>query len=670
MMRCLGQSLRRNRTLTELKCDGQRSELDSWAIFRGCFYGNRKITSLSVMWNDIKDYFASRRSQFQVHANEAARIKPMIGYAHRQGDLKLKRQRITEMVSHKKAFKSIERNIAKALRVLSEIYDAVALNAGGAIGIANKKREADFGKPQFQELVDRLGTKMVTLLTSLRDALNNLTRKIFRPEPGDCHSRGSWEAVEASFGTGVHFFNPDTFNNFASLIEGLDIDVSDRVLNMLSKISDFIENIYNKAEKYGCDIYALLNILVQRIKPHLFLQFQHLRLQFKTDNVNDNEDCDDDDKNNDEDQHDNDVHADDADAGDAAVVDASAGVISDDMMGSGSEDGSVGDGENQNGIDVEKIGELYAGCGPRDLPDGGSSGRSVDKVCSGRRAASLRIARIGVTSSAQSGLFEASRRASVAKSSVFGLLQKMQGDWRRIIGEYIRAHSESTMTVREFDTCIRFATVGHVDGQSVCSVATQCTVDRLPRLEALMRAWGGEVSAAIYVPTSSKVEITTTILAIEAFTNKLRVDGSYKGSLVVSLLYGFESNPEHWDENFPGCAAGPMYPINALRNLAVGALISSSLATVPPLLFLLDVDFVPSRNLLSCISANCEMKQKCMAGAVFVVPAFENDISINSQTAANFVSKSDILTGLSEGKVSPFHVSYFPRGHAPTDYER
>jgi hypothetical protein len=307
--------------------------------------------------------------------------------------------------------------------------------------------------------------------------------------------------------------------------------------------------------------------------------------------------------------------------------------------------------------------------------------------------------------------------ARLAARTVSSLLAAEQAAWRQQVGAFVRAHAETCMPVCEFDTIPRFAVVTQTQTQtqaSCCCVATQCSIDRLPRLEALMRAWGeGAVSAAVYVPTSTPAERAAGLATVQAFADRMAADASYAGSLAVSVLFGVEHSVWLWDDGYPGCAgSGPLYPINALRNLAVAAIkpaatdadATATAASMSPLLFLLDVDFVPSPTLFSTIAANADtgacFRERCMRGEAFVVPAFENDLTPRDSTeaetetgtvtsaetetvtkavaaeaeavptAASFATKAGVAAGVASGRLSPFHVSYFPRGHSPTDYPR
>ena len=63
---------------------------------------------------------------------------------------------------------------------------------------------------------------------------------------------------------------------------------------------------------------------------------------------------------------------------------------------------------------------------------------------------------------------------------------------------------------------------------------------------------------------------------------------------------------------------------------------------------------------------------RCLAGEVFVVPAFEKRLPEQQQEAVLTppVSLEELSAGFQAGSVTPFHVSHFPAGHNPTDYQR
>jgi len=136
-----------------------------------------------------------------------------------------------------------------------------------------------------------------------------------------------------------------------------------------------------------------------------------------------------------------------------------------------------------------------------------------------------------------------------------------------------------------------------------CTLVTQCSVDRLGRLEQQARAWGGRLSAAVYISTASTTERSAGLDAVKQLVHRLESDSAYTGQLVVSVLYGHEDSPWLWDGAGTDNLDGPLYPINALRNLA-GAVVTT------PLVFLVDVDFVPSVGLLQSVQSEPSMLQR------------------------------------------------------------
>ena len=107
-----------------------------------------------------------------------------------------------------------------------------------------------------------------------------------------------------------------------------------------------------------------------------------------------------------------------------------------------------------------------------------------------------------------------------------------------------------------------------------------------------------------------------------------------------------------------------LYPINHLRNLALDNASSE-------LVFLLDVDFVPSLNMHEMLINNDMYKDALnvskKANLALVIPAFEintNDTSI----VAHPRTKADIMNMVSLDNASPFHVERFAFGHRNTNY--
>jgi hypothetical protein len=234
------------------------------------------------------------------------------------------------------------------------------------------------------------------------------------------------------------------------------------------------------------------------------------------------------------------------------------------------------------------------------------------------------------------------------------------------------------------------------NGNYPCVIITQCSADRLTNLESQARLWGGAVSAAVYIPTTTNLDKAAAIDQIHDLIRKLENDKSYSGWLTVSLLFGHEDTPWRWscDKKEDGAVGAPLYPINALRNLAIAA--SGTPAHIgavqTPLLFLLDVDFMPSPGLNAWITAesrNMTFLDSFKSGSMLVVPAFEtasfavqkesalqgllNGLWGSRQESSPALPKPTlrgILSGLRDGSVQVFHGKRFAPGHRPTNTPR
>ncbi len=150
---------------------------------------------------------------------------------------------------------------------------------------------------------------------------------------------------------------------------------------------------------------------------------------------------------------------------------------------------------------------------------------------------------------------------------------------------------------------------------------SQLSIDRLPILERSLQTWTGPVSLAIYIPLKGSStqgdlrdqESASTILDWQRlYINKkiAALGGNISlGESTVALVPGTE---------------GAVYPINALRNLAMSA-VRTRFA------FLVDADFQPSPGLEAHFAAYLQRKElgkkvgkeEEVEKVAYVVPAFE-----------------------------------------------
>lgn len=229
----------------------------------------------------------------------------------------------------------------------------------------------------------------------------------------------------------------------------------------------------------------------------------------------------------------------------------------------------------------------------------------------------------------------------------------------------------------EYPSIAQFTTTATKANTSIalCTLITQCSVDRFDNLFQQARAWNGPVSAAIYIHTTSDAKIHTQTSAVADLIEKLNKDDTFQGSLTVSLLFGHENATSRWKCNNPEAIGAPLYPINALRNLATAAAFTPPVTAnatsegahprTPPLMFLLDADFIPSPGLLQWASRPTVV-DRCDSGEVIVVPAFEAK-GMNHTTVPTL---QYVLGGAHSRSVFQFHKDRFPPGHTPTNYTR
>jgi len=83
VLNCLGYCLRRNRTLSYLRFDGQGATAAGYFAFRGCLYGNKKLVDVSYPYGDVTRFFAEAKQKITELQREAASYQPQISAAYR-----------------------------------------------------------------------------------------------------------------------------------------------------------------------------------------------------------------------------------------------------------------------------------------------------------------------------------------------------------------------------------------------------------------------------------------------------------------------------------------------------------------------------------------------------------------------------------------------------------
>jgi len=181
---------------------------------------------------------------------------------------------------------------------------------------------------------------------------------------------------------------------------------------------------------------------------------------------------------------------------------------------------------------------------------------------------------------------------------------------------------------------------------------TQCSLDRLPNLNAQLASWTGKASVAIYLKsTENKLD------ALNSISSTIRKARNHAGGndcdVAVTVV--------------EGCMAEEPYPINYLRNVALleaqrqHLRFNSSLDKSATLL--VDVDFRPSSNLHEMLHSENAAGSILNRGRVVVCPAFESTKESCPLDIENLMKLVD------DGQAEGFHQSHFPQGHGPTQFE-
>ena len=316
----------------------------------------------------------------------------------------------------------------------------------------------------------------------------------------------------------------------------------------------------------------------------------------------------------------------------------------------------------------------YAGAGPQDLGDGGGANMPRDPhVVAGCRALMSCKARVSIMNNVEEA--ERQRRLLMdrqevckARVSIINTVEEAERQRRLLMDrqeDLIRG--TSALSYRLIPRFLQHDE--DVDSHQV-TLVTQCSMDRLPRLQEQVLALGNApISAAIYVPYDAAPLCAATSNDDQAERvrqqqqealadiRRLHSDLASKGSRRVSIAILFGNMPS--DNEYDN-----MYPINNLRNLALRG-------ATTELVFLVDVDFVPSPG-LARLCAGQELShynschQLCKGGAVLVVPAFEVDSKIRDLPK----TPAEMMALCGQQRAEGFHVSSFPKGHTPTDFER
>ena len=338
-------------------------------------------------------------------------------------------------------------------------------------------------------------------------------------------------------------------------------------------------------------------------------------------------------------------------------------------LGAGGDGG--GDGGGGDDVDTSDV-ALYGSAGPRDLPDGGRGpGDAVDRLKAKAKRALEERGKCAYGTSAPhgaAGVARAARHAAerhhAACAARLCASERIERQWQQLIdrAEESVLGSLGALTHATRPRALAPPRAASTSAHAPITLVTQCSLDRIDRLQQQLASWRGPASVALYV--DEQMGSAAAAEAEEAALARLRSASSEAASqLVVSLLYRAEE-PKAAEEPKTAEDDGhtPLYPINALRNLALEQ-------ATTELVLLLDVDFVPSAGLLRDLKRDGALLDELRTSRVaLVLPAFE--VNPAHKLPAQQAALSSLLSGCEPPAASPFHCGHFASGHAPTDFAR
>jgi glycosyltransferase-like protein LARGE len=172
-------------------------------------------------------------------------------------------------------------------------------------------------------------------------------------------------------------------------------------------------------------------------------------------------------------------------------------------------------------------------------------------------------------------------------------------------------------------------------GDSDVTLISHLSIDRLHLLELLSKHWTGPMSLSVYCTDMD------TALLVQHF----------KESTVLSLRQNIALHVVY--------KKGPFYPVNLLRNVALRHVNT-------PFVFLSDIDLIPSYGSYDAIKAVLSDTMRNQDKKALIVPAFESfQYKVSYPT-----TKTDLLKKYQQGKIVPFRVREWPKGHSPTNFDR
>lgn len=168
------------------------------------------------------------------------------------------------------------------------------------------------------------------------------------------------------------------------------------------------------------------------------------------------------------------------------------------------------------------------------------------------------------------------------------------------------------------------------------TLVSQMSMDRLYMLEGILQHWVGPISLAVYASDAESWKFLDYIHRLKSAWKEW--------NLCVHLVYKED---------------GRLYPVNYLRNVALNE-------SNTPFVFLSDFDFAPTPNLYSYLKEAIKVLKLRTLKRALVVPAFES-LEYKLSFPQN---KETLLSQVSNGKIKPFRLDVWEKGHLATNYEK
>ena len=340
--------------------------------------------------------------------------------------------------------------------------------------------------------------------------------------------------------------------------------------------------------------------------------------------------------------------------------------------------------------------DMYGGAGPRDLDDGGARGggagpgalRASDASDLLRRREDPALKWTGAAAVAAAAVAAVVERrwgevCADAEEDILGpvprpvpLLLSRLADATSVAAEPPATAATMTATT---------TTEEEEEEEEDVTLVTQLSADRLPKLEAQIAAWSGPVSAAVYVSgghnggmngddaAASAAEAELAAMARRAHDAGrlwrvsvvlVRPDRAATAAAAAAAKDVAAEGVAYPEEKGVAATYDAEYPVNALRNVALDA-------AKTDLVFLLDVDFVPSSGAREAVLA-AGASTACARGDALVVPAFElaDGAAVGGAADVAAAGTAGFRAATRERVVEPFHVGHYPAGHRATDSAR